>query len=70
MKYFLGFLISFLIGLFTLTGVPDLVIGTVAIVPYADGFIDPVKVRLLVDENEKPVRANEKFAVVLEYIYG
>ena len=50
-------------------GIEDIYIGTVVIVPYADGFVDPIKVVLQVDENGIPKRANEKFAIVLEYIY-
>jgi hypothetical protein len=49
--------------------VEDVHIGTVVIVPYADGFKDPCKVLLQVDENGLPKRANEKFGIVSEYIY-
>ncbi len=49
--------------------VPDFSIGSVLIVPFAEGFKDPVKVRLQLDVSGKPLRANRKFAVVLEYLY-
>jgi len=49
--------------------IEDIHIGTVVIVPYAEGFKDPIKVRLQVDEKGLPKRANEKFAIVTEYIY-
>jgi hypothetical protein len=53
----------------TESAIPDIHIGTVVIVPYAEGFIDPVKVKLLCDKNGLPIRANKIFAIVLEYIY-
>jgi hypothetical protein len=49
--------------------VEDIHIGTVVIVPYAEGFKDPIKVQLYIDENGLPKRANKKFAIVSEYIY-
>lgn len=49
--------------------IEDIHIGTVVIVPYADGFKDPVKALLLIDENGLPKRMNDKFAIVAEYIY-
>lgn len=49
--------------------VEDQHIGTVVIVPYADGFKDPVKALLQINENGLPKRANEKFAIVSKYIY-
>jgi len=49
--------------------IEDVHIGTVVIIPYVDGFIDPIKVLLQVDNNGLPIRANEKFAIVSEYIY-
>jgi len=49
--------------------VEDVHIGSVAIIPYAEGFIDPISVKLLVDKNGLPQLANKKFAIVLEYIY-
>lgn len=49
--------------------IEDVNIGTVVIVPYAEGFKDPVKVRLQVNENGTPEMANKKFGIVLEYIY-
>ena len=49
--------------------IEDVSIGTVVIVPYAEGFKDPVKVVLQMDKNGQPIRANEKFAIVSEYIY-
>lgn len=49
--------------------IEDIHIGTVVIVPYAEGFKDPIKVILQVDNNGLPKRANEKFAIVSEYIY-
>jgi hypothetical protein len=47
----------------------DIHIGTVVIIPYADGFKDPIKVLLQVDGNGVPKRANKKFAIVSKYIY-
>lgn len=49
--------------------IEDVHIGTVVIVPYAEGFKDPVKVRLQTDEKGLPKRANERFAIVSEYLY-
>lgn len=49
--------------------VEDIHIGTVVIVPYAQGFKDPIKVLLQTDENGLPKRANEKFGIVSKYIY-
>jgi hypothetical protein len=49
--------------------IEDIVIGTVVIVPYAEGFKDPIKVRLQCDDNGIPKRVNKKFAIVNEYIY-
>jgi len=53
----------------TESAIEDIEIGTVVIVPYAEGFIDPVKVLLQVNDKGKPKIANEKFAIVSEYIY-
>lgn len=50
--------------------IEDISIGTVVIVPYAEGFKDPIKVVLQTDKNGIPKRANEQFAMVLKYIYG
>jgi hypothetical protein len=47
----------------------DVSIGTVLIIPYADGFKDFVKVILQVDDKGTPIRANEKFGIVTQYIY-
>lgn len=47
----------------------DVHIGTVVIVPYAEGFKDPCKVVLQTDDKGEPKRANEKFGIVHEYIY-
>lgn len=49
--------------------IEDIEIGTVVIVPYAEGFKDPVKVLLQTDENGLPKRANEKFGIVSSFIY-
>lgn len=49
--------------------IPDIHIGTVLIVPYAEGFKDPKKVKILCDDKGKPKSANGEFAVVSEYIY-
>lgn len=53
----------------TKEAVEDLEIGGVVIVPYADGYTAPLKVRLLCDENGLPKLANGIFAIVSEYIY-
>lgn len=47
----------------------DINIGTVIIVPYVDGFKDPKKVMLQVDDKGNPKRANNEFAIVTQYIY-
>ena len=49
--------------------IPDIHIGGVAIVPYADGFKEPCKVLLQTDDNGTPLMANSKFAIVSKYIY-
>lgn len=49
--------------------IPDLSIGTVLIVPYANGFSDPKKVLLETDEAGIPKTSNNQFAIVNEYIY-
>lgn len=49
--------------------IEDIHIGTVIIVPYAEGFKTPTRVLLLTNEKGLPKRANEKFAIVLKYIY-
>ncbi|KKN79747.1 hypothetical protein LCGC14_0337690 [marine sediment metagenome] len=49
--------------------IEDVHIGSVVIVPYAEGFKDPFKVLLQVDEKGLPKRANEKFGIVSKYIY-
>jgi len=49
--------------------IADISIGSVVIVPYAEGFKDPIKVLVLCDENGVIKRANKKFAIVSEYIY-
>lgn len=49
--------------------VPDIHIGTVIIVPYAQGFKDPLKALLQVDEIGMPLRINEDFAIVSKFIY-
>lgn len=49
--------------------IEDIYIGGVVIVPYAEGFKDPIKVLLQIDEKGLPKRVNEKFAIVLKYIY-
>ena len=53
----------------TKPAITDISIGTVVIVPYAEGFKDPIKVKLQCDENGVPKCANEKFAIVSEYLY-
>lgn len=49
--------------------IEDIHIGTVVIVPYADGFKDPIKVLLQTDTKGIPKIANEKFGIVTKYIY-
>lgn len=49
--------------------IEDVHIGSVIIVPYADGFKDPIKVVLQTDDNGTPLTANEKFGIVSKYIY-
>ena len=49
--------------------IEDVEIGSVLIVPYADGFKDPVGVMLQIDADGKPKIANDKFAIVNEYLY-
>jgi len=50
--------------------IPDISIGTIVIIPYANGYKDPIKATLMVDKNGVPIRANEKFGIVVKYIYG
>lgn len=47
----------------------DVHIGTVVIIPHAEGFKDPVRVVLQVDQQGLPKRVNKRFAIVLKYIY-
>jgi hypothetical protein len=49
--------------------IEDVNIGTVVIIPYAEGFIDPEKVVLQVDEKGKPIIANGKFGIVSRFIH-
>ena len=49
--------------------IEDIHIGTVVIIPYAEGFRDPEKVLLQVDEKGNPIRANEKFGIVSKFIH-
>lgn len=49
--------------------IEDIHIGSVVIVPYAEGFKDPKKVLLQTDKRGWPKTANEKFAIVSKYIY-
>lgn len=49
--------------------IEDIHIGTVVIVPYAEGFKDPCKVLLQTDDNGTPLRANGKFGIVSKFIY-
>lgn len=49
--------------------IEDVEIGTVVIIPYADGFKDPCKVLLQTDDKGMPKRANGKFGIVNEYVY-
>ena len=49
--------------------VVDIHIGTVLLVPYVKGYIDPSKVLIYVNEDGSPKLANKKFVIVSEYIY-
>ena len=49
--------------------VEDVHIGSVIIVPYAEGFRDPIKVVLQVVDKGFPKTLNKKFAIVSKYIY-
>lgn len=49
--------------------IEDIHIGSLVIVPYAEGFKDPAKVLLQTDENGMPLTANEKFGIVSKFIY-
>jgi len=53
----------------TKPAIEDVAIGSVVIVPYADGFKDPKAVILQVDDKGNPKRANDMFAIVNEYLY-
>lgn len=50
-------------------GLDGVCIGDAVLVPYIDGYKDPIKVVLYVDEREKPLRANNKFAIACEFIW-
>lgn len=49
--------------------IEDIKIGTVLIVPYPEGFEDPIKVLLQTDDKGTPKRLNNRFAMVAKYIY-
>lgn len=49
--------------------VPDMHIGTVVIIPYAEGFKDPIKVELQIDEKGSIKTFRSKFGIVTNYIY-
>ncbi len=53
----------------TQENIEDQEIGTVIIIPYAEGFKQPTSVVLQTDENGLPMLANEKFGIILQYIY-
>lgn len=49
--------------------IEDISLGSVVIIPYAEGFKEPSRVVLLVDELGKPQLANSSLAIVLKYLY-
>ena len=49
--------------------IEDVHIGTVVIVPFAEGFRDPIKAVVQVDVDGIPKTANGKFAIVAQYIW-
>lgn len=49
--------------------IPDLVIGEALQVPFLDGYKDPLRVKVLVDNKGAIVRTNLNSCVVTEYIY-
>lgn len=50
--------------------IEDIHIGSIIIIPYAEGFKDPVKVLLKTDKKGIPLTANEKFGIVSKFIYS
>jgi len=49
--------------------IPDVSMGSAIIVPYANGYKDPIKAVLKVDANGLPLRCDNKFAIVTDFIY-
>lgn len=50
-------------------GIEDIEIGDAIIVPYPQGYVDPIKAILQVDDNEYPIRIDGRFAKVVSFIY-
>lgn len=48
--------------------IADVHIGSALLVPIADGFKDPVAVKVIVDNNGVPFRSNINTCAVIEYI--
>lgn len=49
--------------------IPDLSIGDALQVPFLNGYKDPLRVRVLIDDKGTPVRTNLNSCIVTEYIY-
>lgn len=49
--------------------IPDVFIGSALLVPFVDGYKDPIKVRVIVDEKGNPIATNLRTCIVVEYIY-
>jgi hypothetical protein len=47
--------------------IPDIYIGSALLVPIADGFKDPIKVDVIMDEKGAPMRTNLNTCVVTKY---
>lgn len=49
--------------------IPDVFIGSVLLVPVAQGYKDPTQVRVIIDDGGRPVATNLRTCIVAEYIY-
>lgn len=49
--------------------VPDGQMGTAIVVPYVNGYKDPVKAILQVDDKGMPLRSSTGLAIVSDFIY-
>lgn len=50
--------------------IPDVYIGSLLLVPFVHGYKDPEKVKVLLDENGKPVATKLRTCIVVEYFFS